>query len=399
MTTQPQTSREEDQGTEPMDAPQTLVGRVLDRRFRLERVLKRGGMGIVFEASQLTVNRPVAVKILRPTLTKKTDLVQRFSREIEVVASLTHPNIVELIDAGRDAGGLIYLAMEYVDGQTFRAALEEGSLSLPDILEVFVQTCDALMEAHACDVIHRDLKFDNIMLTRRKDARLHVKVLDFGVAKLLSTNQELTKSGQVPGTPGIIAPELIDENPPTPQSDLYSLGVLLYTALCGEPPFEGDNDLEVMRAHKLEPVPRIEERLTEPLPANLLDLTYSLLEKEPAQRPASVQRVRDRLEGLIRRLRRGGYTDPYVPGGDDYTLLSEQDTDIDNLQTLESDLWVEPARKDDPLERFIRAFFGEEPVVAPTTVVVALAFLLLSLIAAIVYLLVPDIVQILTAAQ
>lgn len=397
MATRPNANKKR-RGTQPLDAPQALVGRVLDGRFRLVEVLTRGGMGIVFEAVQLSVNRKIAVKILRPTLSNETDLVQRFSQEIEVVASLSHPNIVSLIDAGRDAGGLTYLAMEYVHGKTFRQALKRAELSLPEILEVLIQTCDALMEAHDAGIIHRDLKFDNIMLTRHKDERLHIKILDFGVAKLLSRNLNLTRSGQVPGTPGIIAPELIDERPPTPRSDLYSLGVLLYTALCGDAPFNADNDLELMRAHKFEEVPPIHERINVSVPPELIDLTYSLLEKNPEHRPESAQQVRDRLEALVRRLRANGRTDSYEPNADGYDLdeLMSSRPYFDHEIDVETGEWEFRARSPEEagaVERFVRAFFGDEPVVAPTTVVVGLALLLFILVVTILYMLAPGLLE------
>ncbi len=395
MTTRPQAKKKR-HGTKPLDAPQALIGRVLDGRFRLAKVLTRGGMGIVFEAKQLSVGRTVAVKILRPTLSSEADLVQRFSQEIEVVSSLSHPNIVTLIDAGRDVGGLTYLAMEFVNGETFRDALKAGKLNLAEIVEVLIQTCDALMEAHEAGIIHRDLKFDNIMLTRHKDERLHIKVLDFGVAKLLSRNLNLTRSGQVPGTPGIIAPELIDERPPTPRSDLYSLGVLLYTALCGEAPFTAENDLELMRAHKFEEVPNLESRISGNIPGALLDLTYHLLEKQPQQRPESAQEVRDRLESILRRLRENGRVDTYEPAPADFDLeqWDTRDQIFDKELDLETGEWeVAQPKEKTAVERFIRAFFGDEPVVAPTTVVVVLALLLFLLFIALIYTLAPGIIE------
>jgi serine/threonine protein kinase len=440
MTTQP---RQDDLevGTAPIDAPASLVNRVLDGRFRLDEILNSGGMGIVYRATQLTVKRDVAVKVLKPTLSSEVDLVKRFSQEIEVVARLSHPNIVSLIDAGKDAGGLTYLAMEYVRGETFRTALRDGKLTLPDMLEVFGQTCDALAEAHQLGIVHRDLKFDNVMLSDHDDGRIHVKVLDFGVAKLLSSNLELTRSGQVPGTPGIIAPELIDENPPAPQSDLYSLGVLLFTALCGEAPFSGDNDLELMRAHKFSEVPSIEERVADSVPDALIELAYGLLEKKPSGRPSEAKRVRERLDAITHDLEERSTEFPmYVPGQDcigpstgqttkprdvyDINLdaptseaasstssgtgrlrdVSELDADQDaptNDNTLDglsrkglesTGLWTDEEDDDSdqgPVERFIRSFFGDEPVVAPTTVVFALALLLMVLLCALLYLLLP----------
>jgi serine/threonine-protein kinase len=409
MTTRP-TANQPRGGTQPHDAPQSLLGRVLDGRYRLDEVLTTGGMGIVFKATQLSVNRKIAVKILRPTLSKQSDLVRRFSHEIEVVASLRHPNIVSMIDAGRDAGGLTYLAMEFFEGMTFREALKLGELSLPEITDVLVQTCEALMEAHGVGIIHRDLKFDNIMLARHRDGRLHVKILDFGVAKLVSRDIHLTRSGQVPGTPGIIAPELIDEKPPTPRSDLYSLGVLLYTALRGEAPFTANNDLELMRAHKFDEVPPLEGMLSSTVPPDLLELMGRLLEKQPEDRPEDARVVRDRLVAIARRLRHDGITHPYDPAADDYErtqwhgseLFFERDFASSELLSA-GDEWAAensaagrsaaPPTEHTGLERFIRAFFGDTPVVAPVTVVVILSVLLFLLVLTIIYLLTHGLIR------
>lgn len=378
------------------DAPRSLIGRVLDGRYRLDDVLSTGGMGIVYVATQLSVKRKIAIKVLRPTLAEQTDLVRRFSQEIEVVASLGHPNIVAMIDAGRDAGGLTYLAMEYFEGVTFREGLKAGEMSLPEILDVFVQTCEALMEAHAAGIIHRDLKFDNIMLGRHCDERLHIKILDFGVAKLLSRDTQLTRNGQVPGTPGIIAPELVDEKPPTGQSDLYSLGVMLYTALRGEAPFSADNDLELMRAHKLDEVPPLEGIVSNTVPPDLLELMGEMLEKQPEMRPQSARDVRDRLVRIASMLRHDGITYPYDPAADDYERtqwhggagLNDQNREPSDLLSIDGrELPYPPPQERGGLERFVRALFGEVPVVAPMTVVVILSILLFLLVLTIVYLL------------
>lgn len=402
MTTRPSIHTASRRGsTQPHDAPHALLGRVLDGRYRLDEVLTSGGMGIVFKATQLSVKRTIAVKILRPTLADQSDLVRRFNQEIQVVASLRHPNIVAMIDAGRDAGGLMFLAMEFFEGITFREALTRGELSLPEITDVLMQTCEALMEAHAAGIIHRDLKFDNIMLARQRDGRLHVKILDFGVAKLLSSDIHLTRSGQVPGTPGIIAPELIDELPPTPASDLYSLGVLLYTALRGEAPFTANNDLELMRAHKFDPVPRLEGLLSTAVPADLVDLTHRLLEKKPEDRPPSARQVRDQLNALSRQLRHDGLTHPYIPG-EDYQQTQWHGSDLFFEKDLDAHARLSGADDAPPprgaqfrapgapehqgLERFIRAFFGETPVIAPVTIVIILSILLFALVLTILYL-------------
>ena len=364
--------------TQRIDAPEQLLGRVLDGRFRLDEVLNAGGMGIIFRGTQLSVGRQVAVKLLKPTLASESELMRRFSREVDVISGLAHPNIVAFIDAGRDAGGLMYLVMEYVEGKTFRESLQAGEMTLLDILEVFGQICDALIEAHGRQIIHRDLKFDNVMIVRQRDGRLHAKVLDFGVAKLLGEQLELTRKGQIPGTPGIIAPELAETNDPSARSDLYSLGVLLFTALTGQPPFTGRNDFELMEAHRTEPVPELSELVQEYVPESVRELIYSLLAKLPEDRPESAQQVRDRLEQIVKHTRQAiPFPEPYIPPtfGDafDEALARAKHTAVSRSMEM-------ALAKDHKPEK--------ESAVAPTSIVMVLFVILLVLVAIIFRLLV-----------
>ena len=376
--------------TQPLDIPSALVGRVIEGRYQLERLISSGGMGFVFEATQLSVNRRVAVKLLRPELAGELDLMQRFAQEVEAIATLSHPHIVTLIDAGRDQGGLAYLVMEFVRGETFRQSLQSGALSLMDLLKVFAQVCEALHMAHDHDVIHRDLKFDNIMITRRPGGAVHARVLDFGVAKMLRRDLNLTRGGQLPGTPGIIAPELANQSAPSPQSDLYSIGVLLYTVLCGSPPFRGHNDLALMHAHQYEALPRLEDRVHPYVPEQVIQLVYQMLEKSPADRPADALMVRDRLETEIVALSRhtGHHERAYVPpafmGGVLAMPEQEADTDIDEL-TLRFVLSQQEQEREREQAQAKSPLIG--PILVPSSVVVMLSLLLLSLIVVLITLL------------
>ncbi len=367
--------------TKPIDVPQTLVGRVLNNRYRLERVLNSGGMGIIFVATQLGIGRQVALKVLKPTLSGDPALIKRFSLEVQLVASLSHPNIVTLIDSEQDPTGLTYLVMELIDGMTFREALKHTQLTLAEIVDVLAQTANALIETHAHGIIHRDLKFDNIMICRMRDGRLHVKLLDFGVAKLLSGDGNLTQVGQVAGTPGIIAPELIDGERPTAKSDLYSLGVLLFTALTGHAPFKADNDLELMRAHKELDLPHLAEIVGHCVPEELIELTNELLTKNPKHRPTDAHRVRCRLE-VIRKAILENTPDPtpYIPtAGAQHTFDDPStDTDVDLLGNYTRH-GAEP-KKQEWIRRFIK-----EPIIAPITVVMALSLVLMVLLLIMIY--------------
>ncbi len=365
--------------TKPVDTTDTLDGKILEGRYRLDQVISSGGMGVVYRASQVHVGRQVAVKIVRPNVDDpRGDLARRFANEIDVIGRLNHPNIVALLDTGRDVNGLHFLVMEFVEGDTLRDLLRESRLTLAEIVEVYIQTCNALVEAHSRDVIHRDLKFDNIMVRRLADRRLHTTILDFGVAKQLSRSDTLTRSGEVPGTPGIIAPELVDGKLPSPQSDLYSLGVLLFTTLSGKAPFTGSNELDLMRAHKTQQLPNLRNLVDDRVPEALIELTTELLEKVPESRPDSASMVRDRLERIQFDLNaRHKDARPYIAQrSEGLRPLDDDPAEADRSQQF---LDVAKDRAEDEAA-------PRETVLAPTTVVGVLIAVLMLLALILLYL-------------
>lgn len=280
-----------------------LIGAVLDGRFRLDRLLGAGGMGKVYAGQQLSVDRLVAVKVLREELSESESLGQRFFREAKVVASLRHSNIVGLVDFGRDAErGLLYIAMEYVDGVSLAHLLRRGRLEAGLAVSITRQICSALAEAHACGVIHRDLKPDNVMLVTTAEGRLVVKVLDFGIALPTGEEARLTNTGAVVGTPHYMAPEQAQDRPITNQSDLFSLGVLLYEMLAGRLPFVADTPMAVLlKVITLAPPPITEALAAADLPpASLIALMERLLAKEPSGRPADISAVAEALDDIAR---------------------------------------------------------------------------------------------------
>lgn len=372
--------------TRPLNAPETLIGRVLDGRFRLDRVLSTGGMGIVFEATQLSIRRTVAIKLLKPTLSADVELIQRFMQEVNVVATLQHPNIVATVDAGKDASGLAYLVMEFFDAFTFRDMLQRFELTLAEILGVFTQVCSALTEAHAAGIIHRDLKFENIMLKRMHDGCIHVKILDFGVAKLIHSDTQLTRGGQVPGTPGIIAPELVDGLAPTPQSDLYSLGVLLFTTLSGQAPYRGENDLALMHAHKTKPLPELSKMVPKDMPHALVAFVLKLMQKTPDKRPLNAQIVGETIEHLRYAMPASLSGNPYVPP----SLMGDSAKNSDVRKRafivghVEDESGVEARVRDqEAIEAdFVSALNPNEspPILVPSSVTATLVLVLIALV-------------------
>lgn len=285
-----------------------LVGSVLSGRYRLEKAIGEGGMGAVFEATQLSLGRRVAVKVVKPSLASAADaedLTRRFERETEVIASLSHPHIVQVVDGGRADDGTLFLAMELLEGQSVRAVVRrEGYVELGRALAIAEDVTSALVAAHAHGIIHRDLKAENVMLVRAAGKSELAKVLDFGVAKVTSRTEapRETGGGVVPGTPGSIAPEQMLGKSDDPRSDLYSLGVMLFEMLTGEGPFTSPNAMELMLKHLTDPPPRVADvargRGRPEVPVPVDDFVASLLAKDPEQRPASAQAAVDWIRTL-----------------------------------------------------------------------------------------------------
>jgi serine/threonine protein kinase len=220
--------------------PDSLVGHTIGGKYRIDTKLGAGGMGTVFRATRLLIGDSVAVKLLHPEQVADTQAVERFRREAQAAARLKHQNAVTIYDFGVSDDGLVYLVMELVEGRSLRDIIkQQGPLTPTAAAEIFNQACAALDEAHRHNIIHRDVKPDNIMVTTTPNG-LSVKVLDFGIAKLrdlATTASSLTQTGSVVGTPHYMSPEQCLGEELDHRSDIYSLGVVLYEALTGILPF------------------------------------------------------------------------------------------------------------------------------------------------------------------
>jgi serine/threonine protein kinase len=263
---------------------------VLADRYTLVSPLGRGGMGQVWEARDTRLDRKVAVKLLTAgAFAASPDSaldVRRFTREAAVTAGLTHPSMPAIFDAGTYDGGL-YLVMELVDGCTIGDLVaEQGPLPVAWAAAIAGQVAAVLAIAHQRGILHRDIKPQNVMLTRDGTA----KILDFGVAGIIS--QRITSTGVTVGTPGYIAPEQLHNLPATPQSDLYALGCLLYEMLAGEPVFTATSPAGLIRMHLEQVPPPLRRR---DVPPQLESLLWQLLDKYPARRPADACQAYDLL--------------------------------------------------------------------------------------------------------
>ena len=243
------------------------VGETIVGRYRLDGLIGKGGMGRVYRATQMPLNRPVAIKILNPEFQRKDpQFVRRFFLEAATAARLTHPNTITVFDYGESDNGELFIAMEFLQGRPLsRVIATDGRFATVRTLHVATQICRALREAHSKGMIHRDLKPGNIVLTEENDDRDFVKVVDFGLVKLFNATQipsvgpeplssepdigDLTRAGMFLGSPKYMSPEQIQGIALDPRTDIYSLGVLMYQMATGRPPFNGATSVEVIYKH------------------------------------------------------------------------------------------------------------------------------------------------------
>ncbi len=261
------------------------AGQLLGGRYRLIRRVGEGAMGVVFEAEHVHIHRKVAVKLLQRRLAENGEAVERMRREAQAMSSLGHPNIVDCSDFGRSDDGQVYLVMEWLEGENLEDRLDGGGVDLETALEIAVQACAGLAEAHTQGVVHRDLKPANLFLTRDRVGALRVKILDFGIAKLGADQAQLTSTGVVIGTPNYMAPEQALGEKVDIRADIYALGIILYEMLAGVVPFQGETALAVLHQHtaRMAAVPSAvapERRISRDLDT----ITMTCMAKDPLER-------------------------------------------------------------------------------------------------------------------
>jgi len=236
----------------------TLLGTRLNGRYRLDARIAVGGMSTVYRAFDETLERPVAIKLMNREVGADSDRLERFRREARAVAQLNHPHVVGVIDAGEDAGRT-YIVFEYVEGETLKERIRRhGRLEIPEAIAYAIEIGRALGAAHARHIVHRDVKPQNVLIDEEGSA----KVTDFGIARTLEEDG-LTADGRVLGTTDYVAPEQALGRHVSGQSDLYSLGVVLYEMLTGEVPFKGDNQVAVAMKHVREALPDVQAKRPE----------------------------------------------------------------------------------------------------------------------------------------
>jgi predicted Ser/Thr protein kinase len=279
----------------------TLIGQVLDGRYKIEKVLGEGGMGIVYKAVHTSLGKPLAIKVLRPEVSKNEEIVMRFRQEAQSASQIGNPHIIDISDFGSLADGSTYFAMEFLGGRSLTAALAEQPFTTQRTIHVVRQIANALGAAHEVGIVHRDMKPDNVQLLDRHGQKDFVKVLDFGIAKVGGSTSKLTQAGQVFGTPHYMSPEQCAGTNVDHRTDIYAVGVILYEMATGKVPFDADNLMGILTKHLYE-TPIAPHELAPPVdvaPA-MEAVILKCLQKKPEQRYQTMAELGNDLDAMER---------------------------------------------------------------------------------------------------
>jgi eukaryotic-like serine/threonine-protein kinase len=292
-----------------LETQDPFVGRTLDEKYSVEERLGSGGMGAVYRARHLQMDRPVAIKVLHQRFVEDEAARVRFQIEARAAVMLRHSNAVSVTDFGQTSEGCVYIVMELLEGRTLREILSrEGPIETARAISIMLQTSAAVAAAHEAGIIHRDLKPSNILVTQSADQPAVVKVLDFGIAKVTSEELDedenatrVVQTSSVIGTPRYMSPEQYNGFELTPATDVYSLGVILYEMLTGMAPFTGATREEIAQKHANDP-PHSLRGIVAAIPEDVEREVLHALEKRPEDRPANADEFRRELLDTAERL-------------------------------------------------------------------------------------------------
>ncbi|MEZ4358694.1 MAG: serine/threonine-protein kinase [Kofleriaceae bacterium] len=285
-----------------------FVGKVIDGRYEIQARVGEGGMGVVYRARQVSIDRVIALKMLSPQMAADPTWVQRFYNEAKACSRLQHPNTIRMFDFGQTAEGRLFMTMEFLDGIGLRQAIQQGPFTGPRVIKILIQCCASLAEAHSIGIVHRDIKPDNVFLLNMPGSPDFVKLLDFSVAKLLQDDKMRTQAGVVFGTPQYMSPEQGRGLPLDARSDLYALGILAFEMLTGRVPFNDENPMSVIQMHQRAEVPPMPAQI----PYGVQQVVRRALEKDPSRRYQSAGEMMQHCQQVFSELNQGG---PVPSGG------------------------------------------------------------------------------------
>ena len=290
---------EEDLGADQ----EKLIGQVVADRYRVLEMLGYGGMGTVYLAEHVTIEKKVALKVLLPEFAGRSDLRERFLQEARAAARIGHENIVDITDFGTTPDGSAFFAMEYLDGQDLSRIIgREGPLSRIRAKPILLRICRALAAAHGHGVIHRDMKPENIFLVEREGKKDFVKILDFGIAKVSAEEQQqhLTRTGMLIGTPDYMSPEQAQGKELDHRVDIYAVGIIMYEMLTGVVPFRGKTFMDTLSKHMFEqPPPPTQMNPDASFPPEAESIIFTALAKDPAQRMPTMKEMERAISKVV----------------------------------------------------------------------------------------------------
>ena len=274
-----------------------LVGQTIDGRYEVQKVLGEGGMGLVYRARHIVLNKPLAIKVLRPDVSRDEEIITRFRQEAQSASAIGNQHIIDISDFGTLPDGSTYFVMEFLDGVDLTGAIEQAQQVDPRrLVHIAKQLCVALGAAHEAGIVHRDLKPDNIYLIKRGGDADFVQVLAFGIAKVGGSSSKLTRAGQVFGTPHYMSPEQCSGTGVDHRTDVYALGIILFEMVTGQVPYDADNLMGILTKHLYEPIPSPRTFVPE-LPADLEAVIVKSIAKNADER---YQNMTELYEDLLR---------------------------------------------------------------------------------------------------
>ncbi len=286
----------------PPDAD-PLVGSVIQGRYKVLHQIGEGGMGVVYVAEHVEIEKKVALKVLRDDFSKRPEVVERFRQEARSASKIGHAHIVDVTDFGQLDDGGVYFVMEYLQGQGLSDLIRKQSITLERAVPIVTQIARALQAAHKLGIVHRDMKPENVFLVRREEEEDFVKILDFGIAKISDRDNEgkrLTKTGMIFGTPEYMSPEQAAGKALDHRVDVYALGCIMFEMFTGKVPFDGDSFMAVLTQHMFEPVPPIEELNPETdIPESVRNVVYKAMAKEPDERYPDMAAIETDLQRAL----------------------------------------------------------------------------------------------------